>query len=146
MALKGMHNPERQIMKIASVDIFGDEAEIDHVGIAVESIDTALPDAEKVVDGIQDVSVAFVSIHGMTMELVEPNSDTSPISNLMSKGSKLLHICYRVPDIDAAIRKARKHGVHLISQPVPAVAFDNRKIAWLYSKTYGLLELVEGPE
>ena len=133
-------------MKIECINIFGEDAEIDHVGIAVESIDAALPGRDKVVDHTQDVTVAFVSIHGMTIELVEPNSDNSPISNLMSKGSKLLHICYRVPDINAAVRSARKHGVHLIAPPVPAAAFDNRHIAWLYSKTFGLLELVEAPE
>jgi methylmalonyl-CoA/ethylmalonyl-CoA epimerase len=63
----------------------------------------------------------------------------------MKKGTKLLHVCYRVPDIGDAVRNARKHGIHLVAKPAPAIAFDNRNIAWLFSKTYGLLELVEAP-
>lgn len=133
-------------MDIKPIDIFGESAEMDHIGMAAQSIDAIVPCADKVVDTLQGVSVSFVDLHGVTIELVEPSGEDSPISNIMKKGGKLLHICYRVQDLDGAIQHARKRGVHMIAKPVPAIAFQNRKIAWLYSNTWGLLELVESPK
>lgn len=133
-------------MCITSIDIFGDSAEIDHVGLAAQSIGAISPRGDKVVDPLQGVSVSFVDLHGITIELVEPIGEDSPVSNMMKRGCKLLHICFRVQDLDNAIQHARKRGVHVIAKPVPAIAFQNRKIAWLYSSTWGLLELVESPK
>ncbi len=118
-------------MNLPALNIFGDETEFDHVGIAVESIDEVLQGGDKISDSIQDVSVSFTSVHGLTVELIEPTSMNSTIVNMMKKGCKILHICYRVPDLGIAIQNARRNGVHLIAQPVSARAFGNRRIAWL---------------
>ena len=48
-----------------------------------------------------------------------------------------------VPNVELALKECRVHGFHLIARPVPAVAFDKRKIAWVYNNVYGLFELVE---
>jgi methylmalonyl-CoA/ethylmalonyl-CoA epimerase len=132
-------------MRSVDIDVFGDEAEFDHIGVAVQSIGAVLPGEDIVTDDIQDVSVSFMRLHGLMVELVEPGDTDSPVSSMMKKGCKILHLCYRVPDIGVAVQNARKNGVHLIARPVPARAFGGRRIAWLFSKTLGLLELVEEP-
>ncbi|MEP7338508.1 MAG: VOC family protein [Acidobacteriota bacterium] len=129
---------------MALQQFFGDDAIFEHIGLAVASIGEAAGDGvESVADETQQVSVAFINLHGIQIELIEPLTETSPISRNLKQGQKLVHLCFRVPLLEAAIATARQHGFHCIAQPVPAKAFDERKIAWLFSRTYGLIELLE---
>ena len=125
------------------IDFFGQDAEFDHVGVAVASLDKAMPGLEQTLDPHQQVRVAFVQLHGVCVELVEPAGDQSPVAGLVRKGQHLYHVCYRVSDLEAAMRQARQHGLHCIAQPAPAPAFQDRRIAWVYSRAFGLFELLE---
>lgn len=122
---------------------FGEDAEFDHVGIAVRSIDNILKNANKITDAVQKVKVTMISINNLKIELVEPITKDSPVTQILKKGQNLYHICYKVRDIYSAIKASRASGFHCIAMPVPAVAFDNRKIAWLFSRSLGLFELLE---
>ena len=126
-------------------NFFGDDARFHHLGIAIRSINSVSPLSELITDPIQKVNVAFVCLNGMQCELIEPSDKKSPVTRSLEKGVKILHICYVVPDIEIVIKTCREYGFHCIRRPVPAVAFDNRKIAWVYSKQYGLFELLEDP-
>jgi methylmalonyl-CoA/ethylmalonyl-CoA epimerase len=131
-------------MEPPDLNAFGDEAAFDHVGVAVPSIREAVEgDLRVVSDGRQKVSVAFVELNGLRVELIEPHDEDSPVASSLESGRQLVHICYRVPDLDAAIRRGREHGFHRIGSPTPAVAFSGRRIAWVFSRTYGLVELLE---
>lgn len=124
--------------------MFGDEAVFDHVGLAVRSIDSVgAAGLQPVNDPKQSVNVAFVDLHGLKIELVEPAGENNPVSASLERGQKLLHLCFRVPDLERAIEEARHWGFHCIWKPVPAIAFENRPIVWLFSQVYGLVELVE---
>lgn len=128
--------------------LFGDGARVHHVGMVVKSIQSAagamgVPNIEVVHDPIQKVRVAFVDVQGQCIEFIEPAADDSPVNNSLSKGIKLAHLCYSVPDIDKAIAHAKARGFAMIAKPVPAIAFGDRKIAWLFSAQLGLFELVE---
>lgn len=129
-----------------ALDFFGEDARFHHVGIAVRSIKEVSPSSEPIIDPIQKVAVAFVCMNGLVLELIEPYGDASPITRSLEKGVKLLHVCYEVPDLQTALQACRKRGFHGISRPVPAIAFDNRKIVWAFSIQYGLFELLEGPK
>jgi methylmalonyl-CoA/ethylmalonyl-CoA epimerase len=125
---------------------FGDDAVFDHVGLAVPSIAATLGpggEADIFSDDIQKVSVAFIQMNGLSVELIEPLGEKTPVALSLKKGQQLVHLCFRVPDIEAAIQKGRENGFHCIARPVPAVAFNNRKIAWLFSRIYGLIEILE---
>lgn len=52
-------------------------------------------------------------------------------------------MCYKVPDIDAAIKDLVAKKSYLISGPAPAVAFEMRPIAWLRTSPGMLIELVQ---
>ena len=126
-----------------NLDYFGGTARFHHVGIAVTAIRDVFPSCQPTYDPIQRVNVAFVSLNGLRVEFIEPSGENSPISASLKKGITLLHVCYEVDDIGAALRKCRQHGFHIIRQPVPATAFDERKIAFVFSRTVGLVELLE---
>jgi methylmalonyl-CoA/ethylmalonyl-CoA epimerase len=128
---------------VIEYEFFGEGARFEHIGVAVKSIERISPGSEVTTDPVQKVSVAFVSVHGMELELIEPSGDDSPVMGSLRKGVKWLHLCYAVPDIDAAIAECRNHGFHCIARPVPAAAFEQRRIAWVYSSEYGLFELLE---
>ena len=122
------------------LNLFGLGTEFDHIGIAVSSIDQSF---KKIPDPIQKVCVAFTNIHGFKVELVEPFGEDSPVTELLKKSIKTYHICFRVKDVHKAIEKAKDSGFYCIAKPVPAKAFEGRKVAWLFSGTYGLIELLE---
>ena len=131
-------------MKLIPLNLFGAGATFHHVGLVVPAIDEAAQGIEKVHDPIQLVNVAFIDLHGTVVELIEPVGDKSPIAVSLSKGQKLVHLCYRVPQLENAMAHAEQNECRQISDPATAVAFGGKRIVWLYHPTYGLIELVEG--
>lgn len=126
------------------LNMFGSEAVFDHIGLAMKSIkDSVESNLEIINDENQKVSVAFVVMSGIKVELIEPFGEKTPITCDLEKGHRLVHLCFQVPDIETAIKKGRENGFHCIAKPVPAKAFGNRQIAWLFSNIYGLVELLE---
>ena len=128
-----------------------------HVGVAVPSLG---PTTEllsnlfgyKVVSGpfddpIQKVSVCFLAKTDeevTEIELIAPTSEDSPIRSMLAKdGGGAYHLCFQTSDIEGALVHARKTGCIIVAAPVPAVAFDGRRIAWIYTRSRQLFELVE---
>ena len=122
---------------------------IDHLGIAVHSIDEAsrfYRDAlglecggTEVVAG-QKVRVAFFPIGDTRIELVEPTDDDSPIAKFLAKkGPGLHHIAYRVADLSATLAALKAAGVRLIHE-TPQDGGHSMKIAFAHpSSTGGVL-------
>lgn len=128
-----------------------------HVGVAVPSLG---PTTEllsslfgyRVVSGpfddpIQKVSVNFLttSAHDVAeIELIAPISDESPIRSMLAKdGGGAYHLCFETNDLDGALTHVKKNGCIVVSPPVPAVAFQGRRIAWIYTRSRQLFELLE---
>ena len=100
---------------------------IDHLGIAVPSLDDALrfyvehlgmqaghrETVEK-----EKVNLAMLAAGGPRLELLEPTSPDSPIAKFLEKrGPGLHHIALRVPDLNAAVERLRAGGVRLLNEP-----------------------------
>jgi methylmalonyl-CoA/ethylmalonyl-CoA epimerase len=126
-----------------------------HVGIAVRDLSKAIPVYRTLLDydlksgpfddPIQNVSVCFLS-HGerdTLIELVAPLGPNSPVDRTLKNGGGPYHICYEVPDIEAAIRRLTGQGAFLISGPVPAAGLEMREIAWLMTEADLLVELLQ---
>jgi methylmalonyl-CoA/ethylmalonyl-CoA epimerase len=78
------------------------------------------------------------------IELVEPLSDRSPVHRFLNdKGGGLHHFCYETDNLEAGLRDFRSRKAILVSHPVPAVAFDGRRIAWVLTRENLLVELLE---
>jgi methylmalonyl-CoA/ethylmalonyl-CoA epimerase len=119
---------------------------INHIGIAVNSIEEALPfyrdslgmsfkGSEEVPS--QKVKVAFLSIGESKIELLEPTSPDSPVAKFLEKnGPGVHHIAYTVPDIEAAIAKLVASGTRMIDS-VPRDGAHGARIAFIHPKSSG---------
>jgi methylmalonyl-CoA epimerase len=125
---------------------------IAHVGIAVPDLAEALafyrdvlglePHPPEAADGATILSLPFGESE---VELLAPLSPDGPIGKFLAKhGPGIHHICYRVPNLDAALEACRMAGYRLIDE-VPRVGAAGRRIAFIHPKaTAGiLLELTE---
>ncbi len=128
------------------------EPRVAHVGVAVASLAEALPFYRDVLglvpgspesaDGANIVSLRFGDVD---VELLEPVDPASPVAKFLARrGPGIHHICYRVPDLDAAIARCRATGYRLVDD-TPRRGVGGRRIAFLHPKaTHGiLLELTE---
>jgi methylmalonyl-CoA/ethylmalonyl-CoA epimerase len=78
------------------------------------------------------------------IELIAPLSEDSPITSMLAKsGGGAYHLCFETADIEQALVHAKNNGCVIVSPPVPAVAFNGRRIAWIYTRSRQLFELVE---
>lgn len=128
----------------------------DHLGIVVADLDKALESYREIFgyellrgpydDPIQQVRVCFIGSGAAghpQLELVAPLNEKSPVKTLLDKGVGAYHMCYQALNIEQALSDLRAKGCSIVSRPVPAVAFGGSRIAWLYTPTRQLLELVE---
>jgi len=127
---------------------------IDHLGIATGGIGEALKfweDAlglesvhvEEVAD--QKVRVAMLPIGESRIELLEPLSEDSPITNFLEKrGGGIHHIAVEVADIRASLEKLRSAGMRLIDEE-PRIGAEGCLVAFVHPKSANgvLLELVQ---
>lgn len=126
---------------------------IHHYGLATKNLERSMEVfrslgyqvSEPVFDPVQHVKVAFVHRKGEhPIELVCDSETGGPTSGILSKvGSGLYHICYEVDNIEQMITNLGQNGFLLRHKPVNAIAFDGRRIAWLYNRDIGLVELLE---
>ena len=127
---------------------------IDHIGIAVNSIDEAMKFWEGALGvkchGVEEVAeqkvkTAFLPIDDSEIELLEGTSEDSPVSKFIAKnGQGIQHIAIRVADVEAALAELKEKGVRLIDEK-PRIGAGGAKIAFLHPKATGgvLLELCQ---
>jgi methylmalonyl-CoA/ethylmalonyl-CoA epimerase len=128
---------------------------IDHVGVAVRSIDETLAvyralgieegrDSRETVPG-QKVRVAFLPVGESRIELLEPASEDSPVAKFLSKrGPGVHHVCFAVEDLESALAELSGKGFRLIhTSPVPGAG--GKRVAFLHPEAGDgvLIELAE---
>lgn len=80
----------------------------------------------------------------ITVELVAAGEGCTLFNKKMqSLGNMPYHICYECGDLDESIAELRQQHFLVVREPQPACGLGNRRIAFLYSKAVGLIELVE---
>ncbi len=97
-------------------------------------------------DPLQKVRVTFLQGASATdslIELVEPAGSESPVLRFLEHGGGLHHLCYEVEAIEAHLAFCKSMGTIVIRRPVPAVAFNGRRIAWALTKKRLLVEFLE---
>lgn len=127
---------------------------VDHIGIAVRSLEKALPFYVDILSlpllGIEEVEsemvkVAFLQTGNAKLELLEPTSIDSPIAKFIEKrGEGIHHVALGVDSIEARIQEMKEQGIRMI-QDTPKVGAGGALVAFMHPKSTGgiLYELCE---
>jgi methylmalonyl-CoA/ethylmalonyl-CoA epimerase len=128
---------------------------IDHIGVAVRTIDGALPFWVAALglecSGVEQVErekvkVAFLAAGASRIELLEPTADDSPVAKHIAKrGPGIHHLTLEVDDLPALLERLRAAGVPVLGD-APRRGAEDRLVAFLHPKAAGgvLVELVAG--
>jgi methylmalonyl-CoA/ethylmalonyl-CoA epimerase len=127
---------------------------IEHIGIAVKDLKTAIPYYEDVL-GLkcynieevteQKVKTAFFKVGETKIELLEPTSEESAVAKFIEKkGEGVHHIAFRVDNLVEALAECESKGIKLIDK-APRKGAEGLNIAFLHPKSTGsvLTELCE---
>ena len=126
-----------------------------HIGVAVASIDEALPRwralglREESIEEVptERVRVAVLFAGEQRIELLEPTADDSPIAKFLAKrGPGIHHLAFQVGSAGEVMKVLAEGGVPLLSDEPKPGAHDTR-VAFIHPKHLGgvLAELVEPP-
>lgn len=126
-----------------------------HVGIVVSNIQESLGELKRYLNfetvstimpvGSQKVNICLMKIGDPFLELIEPASPDSPISEFAKSGGGIHHLCFEVKDIELELESLSRKGATILVTPVKG--FDERRIAFVDLNTKntkcGLVELLE---
>ena len=129
------------------------EFRIDHLGIAVRSLDAALRFYEQQL-GLavslretveqEKVKVAMLPAGEPRIELLEATGPDSVIAKFIDKrGEGLHHIAIKVPDLAASVERLKSHGARLMNDPRPGAG--GHLYVFVHPSSTGgvLLELIQ---
>ncbi|HEY2924027.1 MAG TPA: methylmalonyl-CoA epimerase [Candidatus Eisenbacteria bacterium] len=128
-----------------------------HVGIAVRSLDAAIPiwvqalgfeHVETIDFDSMKLRIAFLRAGSAEMELLEPTSEDSPVGRFLARrGEGIHHLSFLVPNLEKALEGAEAAGLELIDR-TPKEGSHGTKIAFLSPRTLNgvLVELCERRE
>jgi methylmalonyl-CoA/ethylmalonyl-CoA epimerase len=127
-----------------------------HIGFVVASIEPSVAgfldslqaewDGAIFHDPNQAVRVTFLrgkNEANPLFELVAPAGEDSPVIPFLKRGGGLHHLCYEIDDLEEQLALSRAQGGLVVRQPLPAVAFEGRLIAWVYTRNKLLVEYLE---
>ncbi|HYL37684.1 MAG TPA: methylmalonyl-CoA epimerase [Bryobacteraceae bacterium] len=129
------------------------ELHIDHLGIAVRSLDDALAFYEKQLGFSvgrretvehEKVKVAMLPAGGPRIELLEATGPDSVIAKFIEKrGQGLHHVAVKVPDLAAAVQRLKAGGARLLNEPRPGAG--GQLYVFVHPASTGgvLLELIQ---
>lgn len=119
---------------------------IEHIGIAVKSLEESIPYYEKVlglecyaVEEVTDqkVKTAFFMVGQTKIELLEATSEESPIAKFIDKkGPGIHHLAFAMDDVNQALKDAEEQGVQLIDKSKRPGA-EGLQIGFLHPKSTG---------
>ena len=126
---------------------------IDHLGIAVASIDRALEFyrdqlglsvAHRETVDVEKVHAAMLPIGESRIELLEATDADSVIAKFLAKrGEGLHHVAVKVPDLDASVAKLKAAGAHVLNDPRPGAGGHIYSFVHPASTGGVLLELIQ---
>ena len=126
---------------------------IDHVGIAVKSLEESIEHWKSVfgyrqltsivTNTRQKVRVAFLAKeNSLTVKLIEPTDSASPVYAFAQRGGGLHHLCFKCAQLEDELAKLTSLGLRVLVKPQPGEAFDNEDIAFIFDKQNLNIELI----
>ena len=132
---------------------------LNHVGVATPSIEESWKLYRDVL-GVTDITekralpeqgvwVSFVNLPNAQIELIEPYGEASPIHGFLAKNPKggQHHVCFEVPDIEAARDDMVAKGATVLNNGVPRIGAHGVPVIFVHPKDMGgvLVELMQTP-
>jgi methylmalonyl-CoA epimerase len=130
---------------------------IDHVGVAVDDLDSALalyegsfamPLAHRETVTEQGVEAVLLDVGENHVELLAATGPDTPVGKFLAKkGPGMHHVAYQVEDIEATLAALKSAGLRLIDE-TPRTGIRNSRVAFLHPATAGglLTEIVQPAE
>jgi methylmalonyl-CoA epimerase len=129
------------------------EFQIDHLGIAVRSLEDALQFYERQLGlsvtlrqrvEVEQVNVAMLAVGGPRIELLESTKPESVIAKFIDKrGEGLHHVAIKVPDLLAAVERLKAAGSRLLNDPRAGAGGHMYVFVHPHSTGGVLLELIQ---
>ena len=122
-----------------------------HIGFLTHNIAKTFGDFKKLkykkknklfVDSIFKVKIQFIYNSSNIIELIKPDRTNYGLLKILKKGNYAYHLAYKVNNIQKEIIKLKKK-FKLIVNPIPAIAFKNKKVAFLKMTDGYIIELIE---
>lgn len=127
---------------------------IDHVGIAVKSLEVGIEHWKNVfgyqqmtnivINTRQKVRVVFLSKeNSLPIKLIEPTDQSSSVYRFAMRGGGLHHLCFKCAAVDEEIKRLKTLGLRILAEPQPGEAFENEKIAFIFAQQGLNIELID---
>ena len=127
---------------------------IDHIGVVVRSLEHGIEQWRRlfgyrqnsgvVTNTRQKVKVTFLSKkNSLTVKLVEPLDETSPMFPFARKGGGLHHLCFRCDSLSKTIHDLQQKGARFVVPPEPGEAVENNNIAFFLTENNLNVELID---
>ena len=122
-----------------------------HIGYLVNNFNTAIKDFKNcnykkkksiIKDNNLKVQIQFLENGNNIIELVKPNKKNIGLLSLLKKKNYAYHFAYKVKNLDKTLVMLKKK-FKIIVNPVPAKAFNNKKVAFLRMKNGFIIELIQ---
>lgn len=122
-----------------------------HIGVACNDLDAEtarlsmlgyIIEGDDFIDPIQGVCGRFLAGQTPRLELLVPLAENSVLSPWLKSNTKMYHLAYETDCLNMLIEQLCGQRARVVVKPTPAVAFDNRQIAFLMLPNMFLIELI----
>lgn len=127
-----------------------------HFGIAVKNLKKSIEvykslnytcDSKIIKDFDRNINIVFMT-NGMTrVELIEKADKNieSPVDNILDNRNRhnIYHSCYQVDCLEMEINRLQKQNFIMMVKPEPAIAFDSKRVCFMFNFDVGMIELLE---
>jgi methylmalonyl-CoA/ethylmalonyl-CoA epimerase len=130
------------------------EMVIDHIGIAVKSLEDGIEYwktvfgykqlTEIIINTRQKVRVVFLTKNNsLRVKLIQPTDSASPAYAFVQRGGGLHHLCFKCAKLDEEISRLSALGMRVLVEPQPGEAFEDENIAFIFAKQGLNIELID---
>lgn len=120
-----------------------------HIGVATRDIAATkeyikklypvINETDIIYDSNQDAELCMLTIQdGLELELIMGEK----VNSFVDKKQYIYHLCFEVDDIEGKLLEYRESRDIIMTKPTPAVLFENRRVAFVFTRI-GIVELVE---
>tara|TARA_B100000989_G_scaffold228718_1_gene175690 strand:- start:281 stop:664 length:384 start_codon:yes stop_codon:yes gene_type:complete len=122
-----------------------------HIGYLVNNFNSAIKNFKKcnykkkksiIIDNNLKVKIQFLVNGNNLIELVKPHKNNIGLLSLLKKKNYAYHFAYKVKNLDKTLVRLKKN-FKIIVNPVPAKAFNGKKVAFLKMKNDFIIELIQ---